>query len=214
MNEDINDISDAEAESFLKERFLSLPKVVQDAITSADIAKHLRDLAQTHQLHVDQWEVLENQVQLTLLGIRPIADLEKNIAEALHLSHESAAPLAADVIAGVFEPIRQELERRLDNPEAQAVAQTAVEAAGAQTLAAAEPAPVPATTDTSAAPIPTAPADAAASSAAPQVATPTPAVPTPAPTVERGAIAPSYQASAPSHERRTIEGDPYREQIA
>ena len=49
------------------EQFKKLPKVVQDAILSADVEMHMRELADKHKLHFDQWSALENEVMFALL---------------------------------------------------------------------------------------------------------------------------------------------------
>src|SRR3990167_1319619 len=90
----------------LQERFAQLPKVVQDAITSADVEKQLRTLANTHKLHLDQWQNLENEVMLTLLGFVDPEKLQENIQKEVGVSAEIATELAADISRIVFEPIR------------------------------------------------------------------------------------------------------------
>ena len=170
-------------EGAAKERFALLPKVVQDAIMSADVSKHLRDLAQAHQLHLDQWGILENEVQMTLMGLHGSADLKQNIKSALSLDDAAAEGLANDIYDGVFEPIREELERQLESKSA---------ASPGETAPVAQP-----TTNT------------------PLVTPAVPIAPLPKPPeakAERAAIAPTYTAAA-SHERKTVEGDPYREQL-
>jgi hypothetical protein len=112
----------------IKERFKILPKVVQSAITSADIEKHLRELADTHKLHLDQWQLLENQVMLALLGIHETKDLEKNIENEVGVAHDIAVALTVDISRIVFEPIREELERQLEHPSAQPAPATTVPA--------------------------------------------------------------------------------------
>src|SRR5580692_2611988 len=104
----------------LQERFKELPKVVQDAITSADVEQRMRALADTQKLHLDQWEALENEVMLALLGFQPVEDLQKNIKSEVGVSEEVAKILTAEISKIVFEPIRGELERQLENPDAQA----------------------------------------------------------------------------------------------
>lgn len=211
-----HEISDTEAEAFLTERFKELPNAVRDAILSADISKHLQELAKTHQLHVDQWGVLEREVQLTLLGLQPLAELAQNLAEELHMPLEQTIPLANDISMGVFQPIREELERQLEHPEAKAAEVTAVEAARTQALAASDTEASTPTGETprtipiqSSASLDTAPAAAPAPAATPA---PVPAAPTP---IERSeAVSVSYSTGTASHERRDVEGDPYREQIA
>src|ERR1700690_4422263 len=84
-------------DSRLAERFKELPKVVQDAITSADVQKHMRELADSHKLHLDQWQILENEVMLALLGFQPVEDLQKNIKKEVGISEERSTILAADI---------------------------------------------------------------------------------------------------------------------
>ena len=66
-------------EDKLQERFLALPKAVQEAISSSDVEKHLRELSEVHKLHLDQWQKLENEVMLTLLGLEEAENLEENL---------------------------------------------------------------------------------------------------------------------------------------
>ena len=93
----------------LDEQFKQLPQIVQNAITSADIEKHLRALADTQRLHLDQWQKLENEVMLTLLGIQQIESLQRNIQSEVGVTSEVAQELAESINKIVFEPIRQEL---------------------------------------------------------------------------------------------------------
>lgn len=180
----------------MQERFKQLPPVVQAAITSADVQKHLRELADSHQLHLDQWTLLENEVMLALLGFEPVGDLGKNIQSEVGVTSEVAQSLAADISTIVFGPIRQELERQLDHPNAIAAATTAVEDVRTQTLASEHAAPVVP------APAPT-----------PVVPATPPSAPAVTSKVERAPLSTTYAPSQPSHERKAIEGDPYREQL-
>lgn len=215
------EISDTEAEAFLTERFKELPKAVQNAILSADISKHLQELANTHQLHLDQWGVLEREVQLTLLGLQPLAELAQNLAEELKMPLEQTIPLAQDISTGVFEPIREELERQLEHPEAKEAQLSVVEAAREQALAAAAPENASATEMPRTIPVQSASLSAEAApatvpDAAQPVVVPAPAAPTaaPAPIERASVVSASYGTGGASHERRDVEGDPYREQIA
>ena len=121
-------------EKIIADRMAELPQVVQDAITSADVAKRLRELATTHQLHLDQWESLETEVRMTLLGIKDSADLEQNIEKRVGVAAEVAKSLADDISTIVFEPIREELERQLDHPAAQAKVESDIDRMTAQVL--------------------------------------------------------------------------------
>lgn len=223
MNPENSTIFSAE----LQERFALLPKVVQDAILSTDVSKRLRALASTHQLHIDQWEILEQEVQLTLLGIQPLEELAKNLENELHIPFDQAGPLAADISSAVFEPIRAELERQLEHPEAKEEERTTIETAAAQVLATDSTNPTEAVVDTTPptmSPAPTAivpekqnPATAAAATPITPTTPTAPVMPITAPEkpVERtAATTPSYTSGAASHERKVVEGDPYREQLS
>lgn len=199
-------MEDKEYEELIKERFKLLPKVVQQAIVSADVDKQLRALADTHKLHLDQWRSLQNQVMLTLLAIENSEDLQKNLQAEVGVPEEVANALAADISTIVFEPIRQELERQLEHPEAKAEAVSAVESARQQALAGESAAGAPAQPSSQAQ---TAPAQAPPP--APAIAPATPPQPKPEGAVVRAPISESYKAGEPSTARASVADDPYRE---
>ena len=182
--------TDTELEKALKERFQKLPKVLQNAITSADVEKRMRGLADTHKLHLDQWQSLENEVMLTLLGVQPIEDLEKNLKNEIVVSSETAKLLAGDISKIVFAPIREELERELEHPDAKAAAVSDVEGARAQALTAEAASTAP---------------------AAPAVLPATPPAESPTTKIERAPVSESYKAGETSAERKSVHDDPYRE---
>lgn len=179
-------------ETQMKEAYARLPKTIQQAITSADVQKHLRALADTHKLHLDQWTALENEVMLALLGIEPIGALPKNIQTEVGVDTATSTALSKDISEIVFAPIRGELERLMGHPQAKAAPTTPVEQVRSQILGLGyDGKPLAAMTV--------------------MPATPPPAPPTQK--VERAPIPPSYATASASHERKTVEGDPYREQI-
>jgi hypothetical protein len=187
-------------EEIMTERFAKLPPSVQAAITSADVEAHLRELAKHQQLHLDQWDLLENEVMLTLLGLAKTSELKQNIVKEVGVSEEAATIIANDIAQYVFQPIREELERQLEHPEARAVEVSEMDAVRTQALSDQDATNTPQTTT-------------------PQVIAPTIQTNT-APTaalsdgkVALGAVSATYAPQTPSHERKTIEGDPYREQV-
>lgn len=107
-----------EVQKILKDRFDQLPPPVQQAILSANVEKHLQELAGKHKLHLDQWISLENEVMMALLGIQSVEDLGKNIASEAEIPRELGEQIADDAFELVFEPIRQRLEQELGNPNA------------------------------------------------------------------------------------------------
>ena len=193
-------------ETEIKRRFLLLPKPVQNAIISADISKGLATLAGTHKLHVDQWQQLENEVMLTLLGIQQISTFTSDIQDAIGITAEEAATLAKDINSAVFEPIRKELQRELDHPAAEAKIVSDIEASRSQILGA-QKAPPPSIIAT------TSPAIAVPAPALPKVMPATPPAAAPETKAVRAPISSSYTSQTASHERKSVEGDPYREQV-
>jgi len=171
----------------LAERFKQLPKVIQDSITSADVQKRLRALADTNNLHLDQWQILENEVMLTLLGFQEPAALAENLKKDLEIPDELAKTLAENISTIVFEPIRGELERELDNPSAETANVSDVEAAGAQAISQERAEAV------------------------------LPATPPPEKNEEKATRAPvseAYRAGEASTVRKNVDDDPYREPVA
>lgn len=192
------DQDEKELNEKIQSRFKVLPKVVRDAITSADVQKRMRELAETHKLHLDQWQSLENEVMLTLLGFQASEELEENLKDGVGASDETAKALAGDISKIVFEPIRQELERQLEHPEAKAAEVSGVETARNQAIASELPA--------SSFELP-----GKDQSAAPAVAPATPPPEGPTTKVARAPISEAYKAGEASSQRRSIEDDPYRE---
>lgn len=171
----------------LQKRFKALPKVIQAAITSADVQKELRALADTNKLHIDQWQLLENDVMLTLLGFQPTEELADHLKADLDISAEMAASLAADISRIVFQPIREQLERELEHPEAKAAAVSGVEGVRAQALT------------------------AEATATPPAVLPATPPAEPPTGKIERAPVSESYKAGETSAARKSVHDDPYRE---
>lgn len=188
-------------EEVMAERFKRLPPSVQNAITSADVEAHLRELAKTQQLHLDQWDLLENEVMLTLLGLAKTSELKQNIMKEVGVSDEVATILARDIAEYVFKPIRDELERQLEHPEAQEAKVSDMDVIRTQMLSDQESTGTPPTV-TPPTTAPTTPTNATPPATAPLSEKSTPA---------SGST--TYSSQVPSHERKTIEGDPYREQI-
>ena len=174
----------------LRARFKELPKAVQDAVTSADVEKQLRALADTNKLHIDQWHLLENDVLLTLFGFQPTEELANHLKNDLDISLETATSLADDISRIVFQPIREQLERELEHPDAKAAAVSGVETARAQILGSEDK--------------PVAPA-------APTVLPATPPTEPPSAKIARAPVSESYKAGETSAARKSIHDDPYRE---
>ena len=126
---------DDSLKQILAAQFAKLPKAVQNAITSADVEKEMRTLAERHKLHLDQWQLLENEVFMAILGIKPAGDIVANIKQEVGVPEEAAREIVADITKIVFSPIREELERELGAPQARDEEKTDVEKLREQVLA-------------------------------------------------------------------------------
>src|SRR3989344_6787959 len=187
----------------MQEQFLKLPKPVREAITSVDVEKKLRELEDTGKLHIDQWDLLENEVMLTLLGFQRPEDLEKNIQKEVGIAPEIAHALAEKISTIVFEPIRQELERQLTHPDAKTETQSDIEASRTQILGSSEnsaPQPIAQSAPTLTTPT------------IPSVAPATPPQPAPAVPVVRMPASGDYKPGEASTVRKSVVDDPYREE--
>ncbi|OGG74185.1 hypothetical protein A3A40_02190 [Candidatus Kaiserbacteria bacterium RIFCSPLOWO2_01_FULL_54_20] len=196
-------MADQNIQEAMKNRFAELPAPVQKAITSTDIQKRLRELADEHKLHLDQWEILENEVLMALFGITPVDELQSAIQKEVGVSAEVAAVLAADVSRVVFEPIRQELERELEHPEAKEKEVSGVDATRTQVLSAQQ----------------TVNSEQRKEETTPvlQPVPVVPATPPPPPPTEKAIRMPASGAYVPgetSVARKDIHDDPYRESPA
>lgn len=112
----------------VKEAFERLPAVLRDAISSSDVQASLRKLADTYKLHLDKWDILENEIMMALLGITDPNRLMANIMQEVGLPKEQALAITKDVAAIVFDPIQSKLRAEVGE------ARSAVEEADATTL--------------------------------------------------------------------------------
>lgn len=173
----------------LEEKLKTLPLSVQNAVTSVNPKNKLQNLSQKHRLHLDQWQLLEEEVMFAILGIEPAAKLNANLKRELGISDDIANSLAKDVSDLIFVPIRQELERQLEHPEAQEKQLSGVEAAREQALG----------------------EEKADEASTPTMPAPTPPAPKAEASVARAPASGAYKPGEASTARKSIADDPYRE---
>lgn len=192
----------AELKRVFEERLAQLPPAVQHALQKADVETRLRGLAGLHQLHIDQWELLENQVKLALYGFEDAANLQKNLQEVVGVDAATAETLGNDINDMIFEPVREELERELGNPEAKKEVVSDMETARQDILA------------EHATDLPTVLPVANTGIVKPSSILPaTPPPPPPQGVVVRAPAPETYKPQEPSSVRPHVAGDPYREQV-
>jgi hypothetical protein len=100
-------------DDIIKEAFLGLSPVVRKVLTSTDLPEKLRRLSKKHALHLDKWALLENEINMTLLGITDPDALIANIHNHVGVDEGQAREIANDAALEIFNPIRDELEANL-----------------------------------------------------------------------------------------------------
>jgi hypothetical protein len=160
--------------------------------------EQLREMEKKYGLHVDQWAKLENQIMMTVLGISDPQTLVDDVVEEVVIDRSLAQTIVDDVAVTIFKPIREELERQLENPNAKTEEVSDVDAMRAQVL---EGTPAEVAAPAVAPTAPTGPS--------PIGATPPPEAPTEK--AVRAPISENYKAGEASTERKAVHDDPYRE---
>jgi hypothetical protein len=227
-----------DSNEIIQDAFQKLPKIVQDVLTSADLSEKLQAMAKKHNLHLDKWSLLENEIALALLGITDPLDLTQNIQSHVGVDEETAAKIANNAVEIVFDPIRADLEKAvaenranegINVPAEQKQALESIGEAVPKTVTQSEPQTVEGiiksrmqqaatikSTDVEITTFKNTPQNTQSVADMPlpddSIASTQPAAPSaasPAPVKES---IPKNTAANSSHMRKSIEGDPYREQ--
>lgn len=100
----------------IEERLNTLPEAVRGAIISAELSKHVQELAKRHQLHLDQAGALENEVLLAMLGFYPQEEFTQKLRTNVQITADQAQALANDVNEEIFKPAREATLRASNMP--------------------------------------------------------------------------------------------------
>jgi hypothetical protein len=161
-----------------------LHPVIKESIRSVKTSEFLQTLVKKYRFSLDKFNSLEAIVLMVLTGAITHEEMVETLVGELGIDAGTAAPLAEDLNRGIFIPIREEIERQLDHPDAKEKEGTPIEDMTAEILkTVSDGSPTPTTTSTG-----------------PQQDT----VITPGGT--------SYHAGTPSTARKDVHNDPYREQ--
>lgn len=105
----------------LDEIYTSLPKVLQDALSSADIALKVEAIAKKYRLLLPQAAELSDETTRVLMGLSSIANFERNIASLMEISPVLAREISAEINEEVFKPVKSYLvdhtERAVSTPQ-------------------------------------------------------------------------------------------------
>jgi hypothetical protein len=156
-------------------------------VTSAEVEKKLRALAQKHKLHLDQWVLLENEIMLTLLGLEEPENMASNIAKQVRVDADTAQAIVNDIATLVFAPIRQSLQQGAPGEGTRPTVKSTVQSDSDGLVM---PGQAPAAQE------PTETAEAANTKSRPT-----------------DLSGPAYQTGSSSLARKNVVGDPYREPV-
>lgn len=94
----------------LYEKFENLPDDVQEAFLSIDTYNTIKKIGDKFKLHIDQSELLGEEIGFVMLGVTRPENFLGNIQQKLGISTEIAGEIVKDINTSIFFPIRSSLE--------------------------------------------------------------------------------------------------------
>lgn len=98
----------------LEERMKSLPKDLQLAMASVDIANAIQDIADKNDLMLDQASDLRDEVAYVMMGLSSAKKFVDNLVSKLKVKREVAVRIAEEVNTQIFDGIRASLQKIQD----------------------------------------------------------------------------------------------------
>lgn len=95
----------------IEEKFRSLPETLQNLIVSVKTAEIIREIGQSHKLHIDQIGKLADEIGFVMMGLTRPNDFMYNIGKKLSLSPDLAKEITKEVDEKIFRQIREELQK-------------------------------------------------------------------------------------------------------
>lgn len=102
------------SEQILRARFEQLPEDVQKAIIATPWKDKLAQIANKHNLHIDQEGHLGEETVIVMFGLDHPDNLAYNIAEHVEVSEEEAEAIAEDLNNEIFLKIRESLKKVIE----------------------------------------------------------------------------------------------------
>lgn len=95
----------------LYKKYSNLPKDIQNVLTDEDLGPWIHSIGKKHGINPIQGVELEDEIAFVLLGIKNKKDLISNIVKNIGLDEERAIKLVHDIELGLFEDLRESLEK-------------------------------------------------------------------------------------------------------
>jgi hypothetical protein len=94
----------------LKQKMLTLPPEIQEAMLSVDLANTVKKIGQKHKIHIDKLDSLFDQTSYVMLGLEHPNNFVKNLQGALELPPAETKAIAEEINEQVFGSIRESLK--------------------------------------------------------------------------------------------------------
>lgn len=114
-----------------QQRYDALPQATKDMLYSIEMLTIVRGIGQKYGLHVDQVGLLQAEASAVMLGFTDTADFSVQLAEALHVASDQAEKIAADVDAQLFSSIRATMKQSYEEQRSSAAPVASTPAAAA-----------------------------------------------------------------------------------
>lgn len=101
-----------------KARYESLPAEIKSLLYSPEMLMAVRQIAQKHQLHIDQTGILEDETSAVMLGFTETADYPAVLAETMDIDQAKASAVAQDINDLLFTKIRDAMKRTYEQRKA------------------------------------------------------------------------------------------------
>lgn len=95
----------------LLEAYRKLPKDIQDAIFSVDVAEAIRAVGEKHKLMIDKIGEMADETGLVMLGFTHPSQFISRLADRLEIDKTVAKEIAEEINSKVFFPIRENLKK-------------------------------------------------------------------------------------------------------
>jgi hypothetical protein len=115
---------DTQLEIQIKERFAQLPEDIKNAIQSNALEENLQHIGEMHRLHIDQMGILGDEVRLVMLGFADPNEFAATLTAQAQIPAEQAEKLASEIADRIFTPIRESMQKFMEEREADEEAKT------------------------------------------------------------------------------------------
>lgn len=99
----------------LEEKFVKLPTEIQEALSSVEVAKSVKDIATKFELNIDQTSVLYDQVSFVMLGLVRGDDFVSNFSKETGLSTEVSQNIVKEINEKILVNIRSLMRESMKN---------------------------------------------------------------------------------------------------